>query len=436
MRTATGLPPGPALPAMAQTILSVTKPLAYAETCRRKYGDIFTMRVFPVGKVVCVSDVGVIRDIVTSDGTVFRAGEANSVIEFVVGRHSLLLLDGGEHIRRRRVLLPPFRGASVRRHEQSIGEIVADCVRRWPGGRPIPLLPRMQEITLEIMMRSVFGISDLDRLAGLRALVPRLLHMNPAIMLFPSLRRDLGPRSPGGRFARIKRGVDEIIHQEIARRRHTPSSGRDDVLSGLMTIRDEDGAPLSDGELRDHLVTLLAVGHETTATSLSWIFERLVRHPRVLDRLRAETGGAASGGSGYVDAVINETLRLRPVVTDIARVTSADARVGGYDVPRGTMVALSLSAIHRSPDQFSAPEVFRPERFTDGEAAHDVFLPFGGGPHRCLGASFAMTVMRRVVPGIIAELDVRAARPEPESARLTGPVLTPARGAEVVVSRR
>ncbi|CAM3751923.1 cytochrome P450 [Kibdelosporangium persicum] len=437
MMVATGLPPGPALPAMAQTILSVTNPLSFADRCRAKYGDVFTMRVFPVGQVVCVSDIGIIRDIVTSDGSVFRAGEANSVIEFVVGRNSLLMLDGGEHIRRRRVLLPPFRGASVRGHQRSVGQIAADCARWWPVGRPIRLLPRMQEITLEIMMRSVFGITDLARLAGLRTLVPQLLHMNPAIMLFPPLRRDLGPRSPGGRYARVKRAVDGIIHQEIDRRRRdTAGTTGEDVLSGLMDVRDEHGAPLSDEELRDHLVTLLAVGHETTATSMSWIFERLVRHPRVLARLRTEIAESTTDEPEYVDAVINETLRLRPVVSDIARVATTDTRVGGYHVPRGTMIALSISAIHRSPDQFSAPEAFRPERFLDGETAHEVFLPFGGGPHRCLGASFAMMVMRRVVPRIVAELDIRAARPEPESARLTGPVLTPSRGAEVVVSRR
>lgn len=427
------LPPGPRMPVLAQTVLSAIQPLEFAKSCRRKYGDLFTIKVFPVGTVVCAADPAVIRRAVTAESATLLAGDANRVMDFVVGPNSVLLLDGPEHVRHRQVLLPPFRGPSVQRYQDTIAELTMEAMRRWPSGAPVPLLPRMQHLMLEIMMRVVFGITDLERLNGLRALVPKLLHMNPALVLFPLFRKDLGPYSPGGKHARVRAAVDEILFAEIARRRAADDLERHDVLSLLLRMRHTDGSPATDAELRDNLVTVLAVGHETTATTLSWAVERLVRHPEAVTRLEAEL---AAGQHEYLDAVINETLRVRPVVGDIARVLAAPATVGGYRLPAGIMLALSLGLLHSAPERYPEPEAFRPERFLDQPPGPELFLPFGGGPHRCLGAAFAMTTLRTVLATVLGGLRLRAANPAAERQRALGPVLTPGRGAEVVLQRR
>lgn len=432
MRTAT-LPPGPAMPAVGQTLLSVTRPLSFPSACQRRYGDLYTLRIFPVGDIVCVNDAATVKRIITSDPRVFRTGDAYSVMDFVFGRHSLLLLDGPEHIQRRQLLMPSFRGESVRRYRDSIDGIVAAAMERWPVGAVFRLMPRFQAIGLEIIMRTVFGMTDVDRLDAFRRLVPRVLHVNPALMLFPALRRDFGPRSPGAKFARVLREIDDILYREIARRRTDPSlAGHDDILSLLVRARGEDGRELSDGELRDHLVTLLVVGHETTATSLAWLFERLLRHPRALAEVLAEVG---SGETTYVDAVIDETLRVRPVITDVARTLSEPTPIGRYTVPAGTMVALSLFLVHNNPADYPDPQRFRPERFLGHQPAKPVFLPFGGGPHRCLGAQFARTVMRATVHAVLSRVELRAVRAKSERARLTGPILVPSRGVEATITR-
>jgi cytochrome P450 len=430
-RTAT-LPPGPTLPAVGQTLLSVTRPLSFPSACQRRYGDLYTLRIFPVGDIVCVTDATTVKKIITSDPEVFRTGDAYSVMDFIFGRRSLLLLDGPEHIQRRQILMPSFRGESVRRYRDSIGDIVAAAMERWPVGTGFRLMPRFQATGLEIIMRTVFGMTDVDRLAAFRRLVPRVLHVNPALMLFPALRRDFGPRSPGAKLARVLREIDDILYGEIARRRTDPAQAdRDDILSLLVRARGQDGQELSDRELRDHLVTLLVVGHETTATSLAWLFERLLRHPADLAKVRAEAG---SGETTYVDAVIDETLRVRPVITDIARTLSEPTLIGRYAVPAGTMVALSLFLIHNNPADYPDPQRFRPARFLGHQQARPVFLPFGGGPHRCLGAQFARTVMRATVHGVLSRADLRPVRTTSERARLVGPILVPSRGAEAAIA--
>lgn len=426
-----GFPPGPRLPAALQTALSVARPLEFAAACRRRYGELFTINVIPVGRVVCVADAAGIQRVVTSDPAVFQAGAANSLLDFVVGRSSLLLLDGPEHLWRRHVLLPPFRRENIVRHSAMAADVAAAAVASWRSG-PVRLLPLVQQITLEIMMRAVFGIEDLDRLAGLRRTIPRLLHMNPALLLVRPLRVDLGPWSPGGRFWRLRNEVDQLLHAEIRRRRsEADSDSRADVLSSLVAASGEGDEPMSDQELRDHLVTLLAVGHETTATTIAWLMERLTRHPDVERMLRRRI---AEGDTDYLDAVIRETLRSRPVVSDVARVLGEPVCFGEHLVPAGTMVALSLSLLHSDPAQYPEPEQFRPERFLTGAPPADLFLPFGGGPHRCLGASFAQAVIRIIVPALLAGGRFSAIGAE-ERPRLRGPVLTPSRSVPVNFTR-
>ncbi|RSM81923.1 cytochrome P450 [Kibdelosporangium aridum] len=425
--------PGPTLPSVAQSVLSAFMPVRFAQECRRRYGSVFRLRVFPVGDVVCVADPVLIKEVLTSDPEVFRASDANNLMDFVVGRSSLLTMDGTEHTRHRQLLLPPFRGTSVSRYRHIVAEATAEHVRRWPVGRPLRLHPLLQDITLEVMMRAVFGITDAAKLAGLRTLVPRLLHLNPLLMLFPQLRKDFGKHSPWGRFVHVRSSIDRILFAEIARRRAEPAlADRDDVLSLLLAAKYEDGAELTDQELRDQLITLLMVGHETSATAMAWVFERLARHPRVLERTVQEV---EDSGTRYVDALIHETLRVRPVVMDVARVPSRAVRIGGATVPGGVMIALSLALMHTSTELYPDPASFDPERFVGSRQTSFAFLPFGGGTHRCLGAHFAMMEMREIISSVLRSRRLRPLRGPAEGVLARGPMLVPARGARVVLDQ-
>jgi len=430
------LPPGPRLPKAAQTARLVRDPIGYMRRCRARYGDLFTLRYYPFDDLVYVCDPEVIRDIFTGDPDVFRAGEANQFMEPTLGPRSVLLLDGGDHLRMRKRMLPPFHGRSVTRYREVIADIAARELETWPLGRSFALRPRMQEITLEVILRAVFGIEDPGRLARLRPALVRMINVNAIHGVAPITRVDLGPRSPWGRYLRARAEADEIIFEQIARRRAAADDeAHDDVLALLLAVRDEDGGDgLTDGELRDELITLLLAGHETTATALAWAFERLVRHPAALARLREE---AEVGEDTYLDAVVKETLRSRPVVIDVARTLAEPARVGGYDLPAGVMVVPMITLVQTGPGAWEDPDAFRPERFLDGAQPDPyTWIPFGGGVRRCLGASFATFEMKVVLETILPAADLIPCSPEPEAARLRHVTLVPARGAEVVLERR
>jgi cytochrome P450 len=337
----------------------------------------------------------------------------------------------------RKLMLPPFHGRSVARYRDVIADIAARELETWPIGRSFALRPRMQEITLEVILRAVFGIDDPGRLERLRAALVRMVNVNAIHYMAPITRVDLGPRSPWGRYLRASAEADEIIFDQIARRRAQAGDDHehDDVLALLMAVRDEDGdAGLTDAELRDELITLLLAGHETTATALAWAFERLVRNPAAVARLRDE---AEAGEDTYVDAVVKETLRSRPVVIDVARTLAAPTRLGGYDLPAGVMVVPMITLVQTGPGAWEDPDAFRPERFLDGAQPDPyTWIPFGGGVRRCLGASFATFEMKVVLETILPAADLLPSIPEPEAARLRHVTLVPARGGEVVLERR
>jgi cytochrome P450 len=431
------LPPGPRLPKAAQTARLARDPLGYMRRCRARYGDLFTLRYHPFDTLVYVCDPEVIREIFTGDPEVFRAGEANQFMEPTLGPRSVLLLDGGDHLRMRKLMLPPFHGRSVARYGDVIADIAARELETWPIGRSFALRPRMQEITLEVILRAVFGIEDPGRLERLRAALVRMVNVNAIHYMAPITRMDLGPRSPWGRYLRASAEADEIIFEQIARRRAQAGEQdeHDDVLALLLAVRDEDGGGgLTDAELRDELITLLLAGHETTATALAWAFERLVRHPAAVARLRDET---EAGGDTYVDAVVKETLRSRPVVIDVARTLASPMRLGGYDLPAGVMVVPMITLVQTGPGAWEDPDAFRPERFLDGAQPEPyTWIPFGGGVRRCLGASFATFEMKVVLETILPAADLLPSEPEPEAARLRHVTLVPARGGEVVLERR
>lgn len=433
------LPPGPRQPRAVQVARWVARPTEFMESSFRRFGDIVTLR-FPDMDAVAVSDPETIKQVFTGDPEVLRAGESNAFLEPVVGGRSVLLLDGPRHIRERRLLLPPFHGERMQRYGELIAEIAERDIDGWPVGRPFALRPRTQAITLEVIMRAVFGIEDVERLSELRGKLAELTDISGSRvrwvgLLLPALQRSFGTsRSPWSRFVAAREEVDALLYDEIARRRTDPQlAEREDILSLLLQARDEDGEPMSDGELRDELMTLLVAGHETTATALAWAFELLLRNPAALGRLEEEL---AEDGEQYLDAVIKETLRLRPVLPIVGRLLKEPFELRGYELPAGTMVAPCIYLTHRNPLVYPEPERFMPERFLDAQLDTYAWLPFGGGIRRCIGASFALFEMKVVIPAVLRRLRLKPVGERPEPMRRRAITFVPGRDALVVAERR
>ena len=398
-------------------------PYSWMRKRRERYGDVFSSHFPFFGRVVYVADPALVKEVFTGDPAVFHAGEANAtVLGDALGEHSLLTLDEGRHLSQRKLLLPPFHGEAVRRYVEVMAEATAREVERWPVGRTFALRPRMQAITLDVILRAVFGVRDGRRMDLFRQRIPRLGELSSAL--------DWLPFTTAGRFRRAVEAVDELLYAEIAERRARGGEG-DDVLSLLLSARHEDGSPISDVELRDELMTLLTAGHETTATGLSWAFERLLRTPRVMERLVASLDD-----EDYLDAVVKETLRVRPVVVDVARKLTRDVEVAGWRLPPGTLVLPAIAAVHARPDLYPDPFELRPERFLDGGAESYAWIPFGGGVRRCIGASFAQVEMRVVLREVLRRVRLRAPSRRPERGRVRHVTVVPARGCRVVVEER
>jgi cytochrome P450 len=419
------------MPAALQTAAWVARPVPFMERCRRRYGDFFTVRLAQVGTFVFTADPEALRAVFRAPADRLRAGEANVALEPVLGNRSVLLLDGDEHIRQRRLMLPPFHGERLRGYEDLIAEIAAEEIGRWPAGEPLALQPRMQSVTLEVILRVVFGMDRGPRLVKLREVLKRLLEVTARPWaLLPPLRRDLGPLSPWARFLAARGAVDDALYAEIAHRRQDAGlAERTDIFSLLLQARDEQGDTLSDRELRDELVTLLIAGHETTATGLAWAFERLVRHPHALDRL------ANDDGAEYADAVVQETLRLRPPIPIVARrVVGEPFDLGGRAIPPGVMIAPCIYLVHRRADVYPDPYAFRPERFLEQPPETYTWLPFGGGMRRCIGASFAVLEMSTVLRTVARSVRLAPSAPAPELVSRRAIVFAPSRGGTVVVA--
>ena len=398
----------------------------------RRYGDVFSSR-FPIfGRVVYVADPALVKEVFLGDATTFHAGEANTLaLGDALGDHSLLTLDEGRHLSQRKLLLPPFHGESVRRYVEVMAEATEREVATWPIGKEIQLRPRMQAITLEVILRAVFGVRDDARMDLFRERIPPLGEATSILNWLPFMDRDLGGITPAARFRRALAAVDELIYAEIADRRAAPDGEDRDVLSLLLRARHEDGSPMTDPELRDELMTLLTAGHETTATGLAWAFERLLRTPRVLARLTASLDDG-----DYLDAVVKETLRVRPVVVDVARKLTRETEVAGWRLPAGTLVLPAIAVMHARPDLYDSPEEYRPERFLDSETESYAWIPFGGGVRRCIGASFAQVEMRTVLREVLRRVRLRAPSQRPERGVIRHVTVVPGRGARAVVTER
>jgi cytochrome P450 family 135 len=414
-----GLPPGPRLPRAVQTYLMFRRSDWFARTCQRRYGKTFTVRAFPWGITVVVTDPDAIQTVFTGDPDVWRAGEGYELLAPLLGRRSVIVLDGDEHLRVRKHLLPPFHGAAVRRHEAVIEQVVAEETARWPIGAPFRLLERMHAITLAVMLRAVIGAKEGEDVALLRETLRRGVEFEPMMMLMwllPQLQR-VGP------WRRYNNELEQgraLLREEIARRRTDPRlEDRADVLSVLVR-----SAELDDDEVLDQLMTLLLAGHDTTATALAWALERLVRHPRALAHARAD--------DDYLDAAITESLRLRPVLPAVVRRLARDSELAGYGLPAGTTVMANIRLAHLSPELYPEPESFRPERFLHRRGSTYGWIPFGGGTRRCLGAAFARLQMRVALRTILDTTELRPDQSAPEALRSNDITLIPARGARVV----
>ncbi len=439
---ATGLPPGPRAPAFAQTLAWAIAPTWVMDRCARRLGDAFTLTFSPSGmKLVLISDPQDVKTLFTAPPEIAPSATGNSPIRPVMGERSVLVLTGAEHMRQRKLLLPPFHGERMREYEQTIVDATRADMAGWPRGEPMRLQERTRAITLEVILRAVFGV-EAERMDAMREAIAGLLApMNSLRMVWMAMRR-MSLERPTGAIGRALDRLDETIYAELARRRVQEDLGeRTDILSLLMQARDEDGEPLTDGELRDELVTLLLAGHETTATSVAWAIERLVRHPQTLARLVAEIDAGPDGGERYANAVVNETLRVRPVVPIVGRILSEDFEIGGRLLPAGTRVMPSIYLTNRNPRVYDAPSEFRPERFLQDTPETFSWIPFGGGIRRCIGASFAQLEMKLMLRTMLGELQPslpagRMTSPGGELIRRRAITLVPGRGARVVWRER
>ena len=428
----TPLPPGPRLPTAAQAALLAFHNIAFLEACHRRHGDTFTLRL-PGGTVlVCLTTPEAARDLLAASPDRLTAGDVNAHdLGAVLGPNSLLLLDGRRHIEERRLMLPPFHGPRLEAHAELIAEVTRRDLASWPLGTVVPLWERMRAITLEVILRAVFGVEG-ERLVRLRELVAGLLGFaGHRLLILPAFRRDVGPLTPWRRFVAVRAQVREAVLATVrARRAEGGLAERADILSVLLEARRPDGAALSDEEVYDELLTVLVAGHETTAAALAWTFDLLLHHPAELARL---CDALAHDGDELLDAVIRESLRLRPVVPEIGRHLREPARLGGVDLPRGVVAVLSIHLLHRSAAVYEEPLSFRPARFAGVRPDPHAWLPFGGGTRRCLGAAFATLEMRVVLRTVLGAVRLRAASPALEPERRQVVTLVPRHGVRALV---
>jgi cytochrome P450 len=400
-------PPGPSEAPAIQTARWLLRPIAFMESNRRRYGDAFSVRFLGFERpMVMLSDPGAIRALYTAHEHGLPPGRSIALLP-VMGPGSVLLLEGGEHLARRKLMLPPFHGERMRSYEATVREVTEREIDSWSGNgeRPFALHPRMQAITLEVILKAVFGVTDPARSARLRECLPSLLGdtSSVALQFRVLLSRRFRRTNPLARLDELLAEIDELLLAQIAERRADPGSDpthpeREDILSLLVAARFEDGTEMSDREVRDQLVTLLLAGHETTATALAWTFDLLLRNPATLARLREEVD---AGEDTYLRAVISESLRLRPVVPLAGRRLASDLNVNGLNLPAGTDVTPAIWLTHTRPDLYPEPYAFRPERFLGDSPTTYGWIPFGGGIRRCLGAAFAEMEMRVVLESIL-----------------------------------
>ena len=411
-------PPGPSIPSPIQTALFYLRPFQFVHSCQRRYGDLFRLRINGFGNIIYIADIDAVREVFAADGTAAHAGEANAILEPVTGAQSILTLDRDEHLRERRLISPALHGETLATAQRDIAGIAAEEEATWPSDRPFALRPALQRITFRVIARLVLGWEDPQAVTRLLAQLESMFNVS-LVILPPALRRDLGPRSPWGRFRRARERLDHELQRIITERRAKPPGA--DLLSLLIHGTDPE-QPRSDEQARDELLTLLLAGHETSATALAWAFERLARTPRALALARK---AAIHNDERYLNAIAHETLRTRPVVMDVGRVLDQPLTVGGYLLPAGTTVMPSIYLVQADERHHPDADAFRPERFLDTRPDATTWLPFGGGRRRCAGAAFALLEIRTVLQVVLASRSLRAPNQDAERPVLRGITFVP-----------
>ena len=428
-------PPSIPAPRLVQTARFLVRPVPFLERQRDELGETFRARLIGPGNLVFLTDPDSIKRLFAADRVNTIAPGRNLVLRPLLGHQSLLLQEDEEHLRRRKLMLPPFHGERMRAYEATIAEATEREVASWPLGTSFPLHPRMQAITLEVILRAVFGVEDAARREQLRDSLVSILSTSASPsavgLTVPGLRR----LPPFRRFARLVARTDQLLAAEIAERRADPAvEHREDILSMLLAARFDDGSAMDDRELRDQLMTLLLAGHETTATGLAWTFDQLLRHPLALERLVTELGAS---DQGFLDAVIEESLRIRPVVPMTGRKLREPAELGGYSLDAGTVVMVAIYLAHTRADVYPDPYAFRPERFLDGSRPDTYsWVPFGGGTRRCIGAAFAQFEMRVVLATVLRSVRLEPGSTTPQRMVRRNVTLSPRNGTPAVVGER
>ena len=429
----TGLPRGPRGPAIVQSAALMRYRHQFVPWLKRRYGDVATVRLLPEGRpLVLFSRTSVTKEIFGSDPEVFHAGKGNAVLGPIMGEHSLLLVDGAKHKRARKLLMPAFRPSAMEGYRTVVAQLAREEVSSWPAGEEIRSLERMNALTLEVILRVVFGVADEDRLARLRPLVNATVDVKPIVLLgwgYPVLQRF----GPWKKVVEVQRELDRLLYAEISERRAaTDVAERTDVLSQLLLVGESEGeAPLTDAELRDQLVTLLLAGHETTASGLAWALYELGRHPELMRRAQQ---AAREGDEDYLEAVMKESLRLHPIIPMVVRFLMKPAVLGGKELPAGVSVGPSILLAHADPENFPEPEEFRPTRFLDEQVRPNTWIPFGGGVRRCIGAGFSLMEGVEVLREVLTAYDVDVRAGHDDSPRVRNITSVPDRGARIVVT--
>jgi cytochrome P450 family 135 len=431
------LPPEhPNRPAV-QTLRWMFRPIEFMDQARERYGETFGVKFLGFKTpLYFTSDPAAAKAIYSNPRNTLPPGR-NAILEPVMGQRSILLLEGAEHMARRKLMLPPFHGERMRAYESVITEVIGREIESWPRGETFRIHPRMQSVTLEVIMRAVFGVTEEGQLTRMREALGVLVHQTASAsrQLIGLASQRFGRWGPWRSFDNTLRRVDARIYEQVAARRADPQlEEREDILSMLLVSRFEDGSAMSDPEIRDQLVTLLLAGHETTATALAWTFDLLLRNPAVMERLREEI--ESGDGDEYLRAVITESLRLRPVVPIAGRRLEEEVEIDGYTLPAGADVSPAVYLSHTRADVYPDPHSFKPERFLDGGPETYSWVPFGGGVRRCLGASFAEFEMRIVLREVVGRCRLRAASEGPEGVKRRNITFSPKRGTPVVLVER
>ena len=437
------LPPGPTAPMPWMLFRWMREPAAVLEECRARYGETFTIRIGAMPPLVILSNPEHTREVFASAGDDMHGGKIAEALRPFLGDRSVIVLDGAPHRATRKLVMPPFHGERMHAYGRDMVELTHASIDRWPVGKVFPIHEPLQGITLDVILRTVFGMDDAAERERLGTQLTKLTHLASwPPMLLPQVQRDLGPWSPWGRFLRESKIADEALLGEIARRRSGGTDGRTDILSMFVNVRDEEGRGLDDQDLRDQLVTLLVAGHETTATALAWTLRWVLALPAVRNRLLAEIQSAQLAGAltperiaklEYLDATVREALRLQPVIPLVGRVLQQPLRFAGYDLPAGVALAPSVHLIHQNPSVYQNPKFFEPERFIGRQYKAHEWIPFGGGIRKCVGMAFALYEMKMVLATLLSRVWLRAAPGYTAHAVRRSITLTPSEGMPVIV---